>query len=363
MVFTSGTTGQAKGVMRSQRKRIIDSMAAALTFRLSSDDHLLRSGPQFHIGGGSVPGQLLVQGGETTTVARFDPEKLARNLECGVTYLMGVPAHFNMLFESDALDGLDLRHVRGVYMGGSVATVRLFERIQAAFPNAEIAHGYGSTESGPHSIGIRGTGFLERPGTIGIPVPGVEVRVVAAGDPDGAVDGGGEEVPANTVGELLLRGPAVMDGYYHRPELTASVLDADGWYRTGDLVRRDEDGWFFIADRRKDMIISGGENVYSREVEDVISQHPAVQEVAVIGTPDPIYEECVTAVVRLRPGESVAAEAIVEHVRGSLAGYKRPRRVEFVDEMPINSVGKVDKLALRQAYGTVFASGTDTAPG
>jgi fatty-acyl-CoA synthase len=342
VIFTSGTTGQAKGVMRAQRKRITDSMAAALTFRLNIDDHMLRSGPQFHIGGGSVPGQLLIQGGQVTTSGRFEPEQVARNLRAGVTYMMGVPAHYNMLFESGVLDGMDLRHVRGVYTGGSVTTAALFERLQATFPNAEVCHGYGSTESGPHSIGVRGQGFLDRPGTLGLPMPGVEVKVLGEGD---------VELGPDEVGELVLRSPAVMDGYYGNPALTATVLDADGWYRTGDMVRRDAEGWFFIADRKKDMIISGGENVYSREVEDALSSHPAVEQVAVIGTPDKIYEERVTAVINVRSGATVTAAEIIAWARDQLAGYKCPRSVEFVDEMPINPVGKIDKVALRDQFG------------
>lgn len=345
IVFTSGTTGQSKGVMRSQRKRIIDSLAAATTFRLHRDDHLMGSGPQFHIGGGAVPGQLLVQGGRATIVRRFDPERIAAALGTGVTYFMGVPAHFNLLFASGELERVDTRGVRGVYLGGSVATAGLFDRIREAFPNAEISHGYGSTESGPHSIGVRGAAFLERPGTIGLPVPGTEVRVEVDDRPAGV----------DEVGELVLRAPTTMDGYYGRPDLTAAVLDDDGWYRTGDLVRRDGDGFFFVADRKKDMIISGGENVYSREVEDVLSLHPAVDEVAVIGTKDPIYEECVTAVVRLRADAPPADfAALREFVRERLAGYKAPRRVEFVDDMPRNPVGKIDKLQLRERFGSVF---------
>ncbi|WP_433502795.1 class I adenylate-forming enzyme family protein [Pseudonocardia halophobica] len=346
IVFTSGTTGQSKGVMRSQRKRIIDSLAAATTFRLHRDDHLLGSGPQFHIGGGAVPGQLLVQGGRVTIMRRFDPGHIAAAIGTGVTYFMGVPAHFNLLFASGELDRVDTRGVRGVYLGGSVATLGLFERIREAFPNAEISHGYGSTESGPHSIGVRGEVFLQRPGTIGLPVPGTEVRVEVDGRPAGP----------DEVGELVLRAPTTMDGYYGRPQLTATVLDAAGWYRTGDLVRRDADGYFYVADRKKDMIISGGENVYSREVEDVLSLHPAVDEVAVIGTKDPIYEECVTAVVRLRDDAPPADfDVLRAFVRERLAGYKAPRRVEFVDEMPRNPVGKIDKLQLREQFGSVFA--------
>lgn len=347
IVFTSGTTGQSKGVMRSQRKRIIDSLVAAITFRLHRDDHLLGSGPQFHIGGGAVPGQLLVQGGRTTITKRFDPEHIADTIATGVTYFMGVPAHFNMLFASGELERIDTRGVRGVYLGGSIATLGLFERISEAFPNAEISHGYGSTESGPHSIGVRGQALRECPGTIGLPIPGTEVRVEVDGRP----------ADTDEIGELVLRAPTVMDGYYGNPELTATVLDTEGWYRTGDLVRRDADGYFYIADRKKDMIISGGENVYSREVEDVLSLHPTVDEVAVIGTKDPVYEECVTAVVRVRSNApQVDFDTLRAFVKERLAGYKAPRRVEFVEDMPRNPVGKIDKLRLREQFGSVFAN-------
>jgi acyl-CoA synthetase (AMP-forming)/AMP-acid ligase II len=150
-----------------------------------------------------------------------------------------------------------------------------------------------------------------------------------------------------------------MDGYLGNDELTRQVIDAGGWYHTGDLVRRDADGYFYVADRKKDMIISGGENVYSREVEDVVSQHQSVSEVAVIGTPDPVYEECVTAVVRLRDTHHVSADELRDFTRTRLAGYKVPRRFEFVGDLPLNAVGKVDKSALRQTYGSVFSGHED----
>jgi fatty-acyl-CoA synthase len=347
IIFTSGTTGQPKGVMRSAAKRVFDSLAAASVFQLHRDDHLMSMGPQFHIGGAAVPGPILMQGGHVTVLRRFEPEAVAAVLRQGLTYLQGVPAHFNLLFESGVLGGLDVSGVRGVYLGGSLVTFELFQQAARHFPAATIAHGYGSTESGPYSIGVRGADVFTRPGTIGLPAPGVEARVVG---------GDGADVPRDTVGELLLRAPNVMEGYFGNEELTRSVVDRDGWYHTGDLVRRDADGYFYVADRKKDMIISGGENVYSREVEDVVSQHLAVSEVAVIGTPDPVYEECVTAVVRLRGAEQISSDELRDFTRARLAGYKVPRRFEFVGDMPRNAVGKVDKSALRQIYGSVFSA-------
>ena len=350
IIFTSGTTGQPKGVMRSARKRIFDSLIGATVFQLHRDDHLMSMGPQFHIGGAAVPGPVLLQGGRVTVLRRFEPEAVAAALRGGVTYLQGVPAHFNLLFESGVLDRLDVSGVRGVYLGGSLVTFALDQEVARRFPAATIAHGYGSTESGPYSIGLRGPDVLTRPGTIGLPAPGVEAKVI---DP-----GGGEAAPGD-VGELLVRAPNVMDGYFGNDELTRQVIDADGWYHTGDLVRRDDDGYFYVADRKKDMIISGGENVYSREVEDVVSQHQSVSEVAVIGTPDPVYEECVTAVVRLRDTHQVSADELRDFTRTRLAGYKVPRRFEFVGDLPRNAVGKVDKSALRQTYGSVFTGHED----
>jgi fatty-acyl-CoA synthase len=350
IIFTSGTTGQPKGVMRSARKRVFDSLIGATVFQLHRDDHLMSMGPQFHIGGAAVPGPVLLQGGHVTVLRRFEPEAVAAALRGGVTYLQGVPAHFNLLFESGVLDRLDVSSVRGVYLGGSLVTFALDQEVARRFPAATIAHGYGSTESGPYSIGLRGPAVLGRPGTIGLPAPGVEARVI---------DRQGGEAAPGEVGELLVRAPNVMDGYLGNDELTRQVIDAGGWYHTGDLVRRDADGYFYVADRKKDMIISGGENVYSREVEDVVSQHQSVSEVAVIGTPDPVYEECVTAVVRLRDTHHVSADELRDFTRTRLAGYKVPRRFEFVGDLPLNAVGKVDKSALRQTYGSVFSGHED----
>ena len=345
IVFTSGTTGQAKGVMRSQRGRILDSMMAALAFELTRRDHMLFFGPQFHIGGASGPNQLLIQGG-TVSIITFDPEVACERIAAGVTYVIGVPAHYNLMFESGMLERIDTAHVRGAYVGGSVATRSLFERITAHFPFADLVHGYGSTESGPHTMALRGPDFLEHFGALGLPVPGAEVKIVSAE---------GDEVARGEIGELAVRSDSVMAGYYKRPELTAAVLGADGWLRTGDLVRQDEFEYFHMAGRAKEMIISGGENVYPKEVEDLLATHDAVAEVAVIGLPDPVYEERVVAFVRPHPnGERPTEVELIGYVRSRLAGFKTPKEVHLVDDFPRTPLGKIAKEQLKQQHGDVF---------
>jgi fatty-acyl-CoA synthase len=345
VIFTSGTTGAAKGVMRSQRGRIFDSLTSALAFEVRRRENLVFFGPQFHIGGGSVPNQVLIQGG-TATIIRFDPERVARAIAEGATYVIGVPAHYNLMFESGLLDNVDASALRGCYVGGSVATTALFQKISEHFPHADMVQGYGSTESGPHTIALRGQDFLEHPGTLGLPVPGTEVRVLGA---DGSDLGPGE------VGELLVRSDSVMDGYFRQPELTKSVLSADGWLHTGDLMSRDADGFFRMAGRAKEMIISGGENIYPKEIEDVLSEHPAVAEVAVIGIPDPVYEERAVALVRRLPSAGpVEARELRDFVRVRLAGFKTPKEVHFVEDFPRTGLGKIAKDELARTWGSVF---------
>jgi fatty-acyl-CoA synthase len=338
IVFTSGTTGQAKGVMRTQRGRILDSAFAALGYQLNRDDHLLGILPQFHIGGGAVPNQLLLQGGRVTILRQFDPLDMAKALETGVTYIVGVPAHYALLFESGHLDGIDTSSVRGAYVGGSAVTPTLLEEIAKRFPHAELVQGYGSTESGPHTLALRGLAFLEHFGSLGLPVAGTEVRVV---------DPGGTDVADGEVGELWVRSDSVMVGYLGRDDLTAAAFADSDWLRTGDLVRRSPDGYFSLVDRAKDLIISGGENVYPREVEDIIAGFPGVLETAVVGQPDPLYEERVVAFVRVAEGTPLDEKELITFVRERLAGFKVPKMVHVVDDLPRNGTGKIVKQVLR----------------
>jgi acyl-CoA synthetase (AMP-forming)/AMP-acid ligase II len=342
IVFTSGSTGQAKGVISTQRRRILDATRAALALQVSRNDHIMGFGPQFHIGGGSVPLTVLLQGGSCTIMSRFAPEAAARVIAAnGITHFGGVPAHYSLLAEAKAMEGADISTIRSCYVGGSSVTRHVFNTITSMFPGADIVHGYGSTETGPHVIMVRSANVADLEGRLGLPVPGVEVRVVDAVS--------GEDAKADEIGEILVRSDSVMVGYFGRPDLTKSVIDDEGWVRTGALARRAEDGTFYFADRLKDMIITGGENVYSREVEDVLVSHPLIDEAAVIGLPDPVYEEQVVAFVRSAgsTGDLDPAD-VIAYVRQRLAGYKTPKRVVVVADFPRTPTGKIAKNELRQ---------------
>lgn len=349
VIFTSGTTGQVKGVERTQDQRIMESVVSVMVQPQGRRSFVLRGSPQFHVGGGTGPLQTLLQGGRTRII-KFSPALTAQHISGGVNYVSGVPAQYQLLFESGALDGVDTSRVRTCSIGGNGAAPAQFQRILDYFPNAELLHFYGSTESGMVSS-IGGDEFLERLNSIGRPAPGVDVRVV---------DDAGQALAPGGVGELQVRSDFLMTGYFGRDDLTADAFSADGYLKMGDLGRIDDDGYLYIVGRKKDMIISGGENIYPKEIEDVVSALDFVSEVAVIGTPDPIFEERVIGVVRLAEGVSPAAaaqtESIVATVKEKLAGYKAPKEIHFVEDFPRNALGKIDRVALRSTY-SVSADG------
>ena len=297
--------------------------------------------------GGTGPLQTLLQGGRTR-IYKFNPNRAAGHIEQGITHISGVPAQFELLFESGALDVVDTGKIQYCGIGGNGAAPDQFLRIQKAFPNAQLVHFYGSTESGMVSS-ISGDEFHERLSSIGRPAPGVEVRIV---------DDHGNELGPDEVGEVQVKSEFLMTEYYGRPDLTSEALTKDGFLMMGDLARMDAEGYLYIVGRKKDLIISGGENIYPKEVEDVITTVNDVAEVAIIGVPDPIFEERALGIVKLsgpiaRTEEDIRQD-ITERVRERLAGYKAPREVHFVDEFPRNALGKIDKVALREQYSGVL---------
>lgn len=340
LIFTSGTTGQVKGAASTQGRRILDAESWLLGSPLDADSHLLAGAPQFHVGAQSLIAQVLISGGRLR-VFPFSVERLVELIASGGTHIVGVPAHFAIMFESGMLD-FDTAHVRTIMLGGNALPSVMSEQLREAFPEANISHVYGSTESGLITM-IAGDDFIKRPTSIGRASVGVEVRIV---DVDGAEVGVGE------VGELTVRNRTHMLEYYRRPDLTAQAFTDDGWLRMGDLGMRDAEGFLYIVGRKKDMIITGGENVYPQEVEDVIRTDIEVLEVAVVSTPDPLYGESVVAVVRREPGDQVdAAEfgaALISAVKERLAGYKAPKYVVEVEDFPRNALGKIDKVRLRE---------------
>jgi long-chain acyl-CoA synthetase len=268
-----------------------------------------------------------------TLLPRFEPgralEVMARDR---VTVLEGVPTMYAALLHHPDRGRYALSALRLCVSGGAALPAEVLRGFEAAFGCA-VVEGYGLSETSPLASFNR-TDRVRKPGSIGTAVEGVEMKVV---------DGEGDELPSGEVGEIVIRGHNVMKGYWRRPEATAEAISAEGWFRTGDLARRDADGDFFIVDRRKDMIIRGGYNVYPREVEEVLYQHAAVRECAVVGVPHAELGEEVGAAVVLRPGVEATAEDLREFVRAQIAAYKYPRHVWFVDELPKTATGKILK--------------------
>jgi long-chain acyl-CoA synthetase len=280
---------------------------------------------------------LLYLGGTITLLPRFEPQKalevMARDR---VTYFAGVPTMYFYLLHFPNADQYDLSALRFCVSGGAAMPVEVMHAFNRKY-NVTILEGYGLSETSP----VASFNHLDRepkPGSIGIPIWGIEMRVV---------DSEGREVPNGELGEIVIRGHNVMKGYYKRPDATADAI-RNGWFYSGDIAYRDDDGFFFIKDRVKDMIIRGGFNVYPREIEEVLYGHPAIAEAAVIGVPDPALGEEVKAVVAFKPGQTATEAEIIEYCKERLASYKYPRFVEIRDTLPKTATGKILKRELRQ---------------
>ena len=343
LFFTSGSTGTPKGALLSHRGLYLHAIHSALTMGLTGDDVVLHTIPLFHVNGWGTPHYVTGLGGVHVLLPRFDASEVLRLVERHrVTRLFLVPAMARLVLDQPARLSRDLSSLRQVSIGGSASSPSLLAEIESAF-GCPVICGYGMTESSPTL-----TRSLPKPGlpytaaqraTTGLPILGVDVRVLAEGD---------VEVPwdSTTVGEVCARSNHVMIGYLDAPKATAAVL-RDGWLRTGDLAVVDPDGYLTIVDRAKDLIVSGGENVASVEVEQAIEAHPAVLEVAVIGVPDGRWGEVPKAFVTLVPGGQADEAALIAWVRERLAPFKAPKTVVILTELPKGGTGKVQKQALR----------------
>jgi long-chain acyl-CoA synthetase len=337
IIYTSGTTGRPKGAELSHFQLYMSCTVASETFGAVPEDVTLAALPLFHIYGLSCSLNSVVRYGSTMSLLRrFEPNAVFDAMaNHGVTITLGVPTMYHALLMTDAGDR-DLTSFRVASCGGAPMPKALIEGFEQKF-GVTVLEGFGMSETGA-------AGFVNRPdarrvGSIGKPLWGIQARI------DGADGATGPE----HVGELLIKGHVVMTGYHDDPDATGQTI-VDGWLHTGDLGYMDDDGFYYIVDRIKDMIIRGGFNVYPREVEEVLYRHPAIREAAVLGRPDERLGEEIVAVVVLKPdaGE-VPAERIIEFCRTSLAGYKCPREVRFVDRLPRNASGKVLKRELRRA--------------
>ena len=340
IIYTSGTTGKPKGVIQNFSMGLFNYLNIGVPLGLTDRDVTLNILPFFHTGGinlMTVP--TLFVGGTAMILKAFDPAVVLKLLSREVTAFFGVPAIYQALHDHPAYADTDLSGVRQWASGGAPMPVSILEAY--ADDGVNIRQGFGMSETGPTVFLMDERNVHRKLGSVGKPQMFVDVRI--AGD-DGA------DQPPDTIGELWIRGPAVTPGYWKQPDKTAEAFAPDGWLRSGDLAKRDAEGYFYIVDRSKDMFISGGENVYPAEVENVLYQHPAVTEAAVIGIPDERWGEVGLAVVVKRPGHEITADELIGFSSGKLARYKIPKRVEFVETLPRNAGGKVVKPELRQQF-------------
>jgi malonyl-CoA/methylmalonyl-CoA synthetase len=338
IAYTSGTTGRSKGAMLLHRNLVANIEAICEAWRWTADDHLLLTLPLFHTHGLMVGAHGTFFSGASAELRRkFDAAAVYDALlEGSFTMFFGVPTMYTRLLR-EAETREERPSPLRLYVAGSAAlSPQAFERFEELF-GERILERYGMTETGMNLTNPYGS--ERRPGTVGGPFPGQEARVVGVQSR--------EPLPAGEVGEIEVRGPHVFEGYWGRPNATGEVFDGDGWFSTGDLGSVSEDGYFTISGRTKELIISGGYNVYPREVEELLGGCPGVAEVAVVGLPDEEFGERVTAVV-VRDDPELTEREVQDFCRDDLAGYKKPREVVFVDELPRNAMGKVLKHEVRE---------------
>ena len=348
LYYTGGTTGRSKGVRLSHRNILSNAVAFALGIGARHTDTYLHLAPSFH-SADLLATSWIVQGAAQAYLAAFSPAAFVDAIaRYRVTATVAVPAMLMMTVTDPAFKEADLSSLRLLGYGAAPMAIEWIERVAKAFPDAAFLNCYGLTETAPDLTIFDPTEFRAaiaagnraRLTSVGKPSAIVQLRVV---------DDAGTDVPEGATGELWAKGPNITKGYLNLPEMTEAAF-VDGWFRTGDVARFDEDGYVHLLDRVKDMVITGGENVYSSEVEAALHRHPDVSEAAVIGVPDDRMGEALLAVIVPRPDSAPDEATLIEHCRGLIAGYKIPRRMAFVDALPKSAMGKVLKTELRESY-------------
>ena len=348
LLFTGGTSGRAKGVPLTHGNIIANAKQVGNRWSAQPDDVVLHVPPMFH-SAELVKTVYFMQGAANAYLPKFDPDALLSTIEqFRVTFALLVPTMLMVTLQSGKVAHYDASSLKQIIYGASPMSADWIKSAFEAFSNVEIAQGYGLTETAPlltmldhqSHVDALATGNPTRLSSCGRKLEGVELKIM---------DNDGGECIAGQVGEIYTRGDNVFRGYLNQEKLTKEVL-ADGWFRTGDLGYLDNDGYLYIKDRKQDLIVTGGENVYSSEVEAVLNKHPGVLEVAVIGIPDEIYGEKVIAVVTAKPVSDLTQDEIIEFCRGKIGGYKIPKEIHVMESLPKSALGKVLKTELRSKY-------------
>ncbi|MEM7340602.1 MAG: long-chain fatty acid--CoA ligase [Actinomycetota bacterium] len=344
IMYTSGTTGRPKGATITQGMTFWNAVNCVEFYSLHSNMVNLAFLPLFHTGGLNVFANPAFHfGGYNVVMRSFEPSAalaLLTDPDLGVTHFIGVPANYLFMSQVPEFADATFPTIEAASVGGSPTPEPLIRTWAAV--GLPLQQAYGMTETSPLVLALKAEDAAVKIGSAGLPAMHTEVRIV---------DDTGNDVDANVNGELWVRGPNITPGYWNRPDANESSFE-DGWLKTGDAARRDDDGFFYIVDRWKDMYISGGENVYPAEVESVIYQLDAIGEVAIIGVPDEKWVEVGRAIVVMKPGHEIDEATIINHCRTNLARYKVPQSVVFIDEIPHNATGKVLKRELREHYGS-----------
>lgn len=346
LFYTSGTTGVPKGVMLSHANLLVNATGSGHLYGFRQDDVLLLSGPMFHLGTGSRVYTALCYGATMVVQSKFEVDETMEMIQSqGITTMTLVPTMLRMILDHPEFGRFDFSSIRCLTYGAAPMPVTLMERALRVIPGITFCQGYGMTETSPvlavlpPADHMPGSPMLVKLASVGKPAIYSDLRIVDEND---------QPVPMGQSGEIIVRGPQVMNGYWNRPEDTAHAMRG-GFYHTGDAGYLDEDGYLFLVGRTKEMIISGGENVYPIETENALSKHPAVAQCAVLGLPHPHWGEEVHAVVALHPGQSVTAEALIAHCRDLIAHYKAPRGVTVWPEaLPLSPTNKIDKNAIKR---------------
>lgn len=340
LIYTSGTTGLPKGVVLTHRNYLFDAAQFVQATRMTAEDRFLCILPLFHVNGQVVTTlSPLAAGGSMVLMEKFSPRDFFVHLEkFRATAFSAVPTIYAILLQDKEAEAQDLSSLRFCICGAAPMPVELFRKFEEKF-RAFILEGYGLSE-GTCVSSVNPPGGERKIGSIGIPLPGQEMTVF---------DGRGEEVPRGEVGEIVVRGDNVMKGYFKNTDATEEALRG-GWLHTGDLGYRDDEGYFFIVGRKKEMIIRGGENIYPKEIEERLYRHPKVLEAAVVGLPDPLWGEEVAAFVIPKPDSPLMPEEIVSYCREHLAHFKCPKEVFIVDAFPKTATGKIQKGKLKEDH-------------